>query len=172
MRNKKQKPIRSQGPWIITSYSDIQNQGEDDEYDAGYIQFEHHETGAVICYEMDWLRSERSYKGEKPPLLLSVWNMFLKDTPVISGFVYRMTKDHIQVSWHVSRKVGCFKYVLIDTGKSPAVSLVERIFSDLSNRKIDMAAFLRTLDGIQKHEEDKKAPVIDLDDMRKKMKTS
>lgn len=172
MKKKKQKPIRPQGPWIITSYSDIQNQGEDDEYDAGYIQFEHHETGAVICYEMDWLRSQRTYSGEKAPTLLNIWDMLLKRTPGISGFIYQMTSEHEHVSWHVSRKVGCFKYVLIDTGKSPAVSLVERIFSDLSNRKIDMAAFLRTLDGIQKHEEDKKAPVIDLDDMRKKMKTS
>ncbi|MCK5615842.1 hypothetical protein KAR91_78990 [Candidatus Pacearchaeota archaeon] len=168
MRKKKQKPIKPQGPWIITSYSDIQFQGEENEFDAGYIEFEHEETGIVSHHEMDWLRSERSYKGERPPSLLSIWNMFLKDTPGISGFVYRMTKEHIHVNWHITRKRGCFKHVLIDMSKRPPVSLSESIISDHSQGRIDMASFLRMLDGTQLVIEGRSATILNLNEMRKK----
>ena len=168
MKKKKQKPISPQSPWVITSYSNIQYEGKENEFDTGYIEFIHKETGNTSHHEMDWLRADRSYLGQKPPTLIDVWNMLLKDTPGISGFIYQMTKDHDKVNWHITRRRGCFKHVLIDfTGEYPK-SLSESIISDYSQNKIDMAAFLKMLDGIQKDCEDSVSVVIDLDEMRRK----
>lgn len=168
MRKKKQKPIKPQGPWTITSYSDVQNPGEDDEFDVGYIEFEHKETSIISHHEMDWLRGERSYLGQKLPTLLNIWDMLLRDTPGISGFIYRMTNHHDQVNWHITRKRGCFKYVLINLNNNPPVSLSESIISDYSQNKIDMVAFLKVLNGIQLDIEDRGAAVFNLDEIRKK----
>ncbi len=166
---KKQKPIQPQGPWTITSYSDIQYPGTKDEFDAGYIEFKHEETNIVSHHEMDWLKSERSYKGKKTPTLLDVWNMFLRDTPGTTGFRYRMSEAHEHVSWHIKRMVNCFQYILIDMGKSPPQSLNKKnIISDLSQKKIDMAAFLWLLDDTQREIEGKATPIINLDEMRER----
>ncbi len=166
--SKKQKPIKPQSAWIITSYSEIHYKGEKNEFDTGYIEFAHEETGITSCNEMDWLKAERSYLGEKSPTLIDVWNMLLKDTPGISGFIYRMTKNHDQVNWHITRKRGCFKYVLIDFTKDPPQSLSESIISDYSQKRIDMAAFLKMLDGIQDDCEGRATNVINLDNLRNK----
>ncbi len=166
--NKKQNQIKPQPPWIITSYSDIQKLSEGKECDAGYIEFSHEETGIISCHEMDWLRGDRSYLGETPPKLNDIWNMFLKDTPGTTGFIYRKTKDYVQLSWHVTRKRGCFKYVLIDMRTVPPQSLFESVISDYSQNKIDMASFLRMLDGTQEDCEGMTATVFNLDEMRVK----
>jgi len=165
---KKQKPIKPQSPWVITSYSDVQFKGEENEFDAGYIEFVHQESDIIACHEMDWLRSERSYLGKKPPTLLDVWGMLLKDTPGTVGFIYRMSKLHDQVNWHVTRKRGCFKHVLVDISKSPPLSLSESIISDFSQSTIDMAAFLKMLDRTQLEIENRGATIFNLDEARKK----
>ena len=168
MKKKKQKPIKPQSPWIITSYSDIQFKGEENEFDAGYIEFVHQEADIVACHEMDWLRGERSYLGKELPALLSVWNMFLKDTPGTIGFIYRMTENHKQVNWHVTRKRGCFKHVLVDFSKSPPASLSAGITSDFSLTTMDMAAFLKMLDRTQLEIESQGATIFNLDDFKNK----
>jgi len=166
MAKRKQKPIKPQAPWVITSYSDIQYPDEETEHDAGYIEFSHEETGIISCHEMDWLRGDRSYLGETPPKLNDIWNMFLKDTPGTTGFIYRKTREHVQLNWHVTRKRGCFKYVLINMSTDPPQSLFESVISDFSQSKIDMASFLKMLDGTQDDCEGVAATVFNLDELR------
>lgn len=169
---RKQKPIKPQSSWVITSYSDIQNPGTDKEIDAGYIEFVHEETGIISCHEMDWLRGDRSYLGEDPPTLLEIWNnMLRKDTPGTIGFIYRRTKSDLNINWHVTRKRGCFKYVLVDMSKRPPQSLFESVISDYSQNKIDMASFLKMLDGTQDDCADRVDTILNIDEVRRTVKT-
>lgn len=163
---KKQKPIPKQPPWIITSYSDIQNAGEKDEFDAGYMEFIHRETGNSFMREMSWLKGEGAYEipDFKPAKLTDIWNLFLKYTPGTTGFIYK--------GWHVKRDAGCFVYILVGISEGKPVERKKNIIGDWVIQQQDFASFIKMLDNIQSEldeiEESSNAPIINLDEARKK----
>ena len=157
----KQKPIKKQHPWLITSYSSIQNKDSEDEFDAGYIEFEHRQTSVSFRKEMSWLKGEGPYKvpGFRTPKLLDVWNTFVKYTPGTTGFVYK--------EWHIKRDNDCFIYILVDL--STAVPRYKNIIGDFVSQQQDFASFIEMLDNIQKErEESTKTAVFDIGEARKK----
>lgn len=163
MRKKKQQPIEQQGPWLIISYSSVKNKGEEDEFDEGYIEFNHQETGIKILKEMSWLRGEGAYKEKKynTPTLPEVWDTFLKNTPGTTGFIYK--------NWHINRDHNCFIYILADPSESPPGEIHKNIIGDFVSQKQDFASFLEMLDNIEiSVEEEKPKQLFDLGEARMK----
>jgi len=162
---KRQPIIKTQKPWLIVSYSNIQNKGEDDEFDPGYIQFIHKETNKEFLKEMSWLLGEGPYgfDGYRTPTLIDIWNILTKYTPATTGFVYK--------NWDVNRRSGCFMYTLFDFSKHPPEEIHKNIIGDaVSKEHHDFAAFLEMLDNISDSIEASKPKriILDLEEARKK----
>lgn len=162
--SKKQKPILKQSPWRVISYSSVQNIGEEDEFDAGFIELYHRETNKTLMKEMSWLKGEGPYKndGFKTPTLNDIWDLFIKYTPGTTGFIYK--------DWRVKRDQGCFVYVLIDSNTNPPLIRRKEIIGDfVSQNKTDFASFLMMLDNIQSDlDNQEKKMIFNLDEARKK----
>ena len=154
MFKKKQKQIKPQGPWLVTLYSEIQNKGQKDEFDPGYIEFEHPQTKLSIKEEIAWIKGQGSFKGKPTPTLIDIWNMFLRHTPGTSLFVFK--------NWHIEREPGCFVCNLADRVHSQYV--LKRIVSNFTCQEQDFAAFIEMLDNEQKYFDDsRQSTVFDLD---------
>lgn len=142
----KSKPkIKEQPPWVITSYSSIQNKGTDEEFDDGYIEFENGNLN--IKKEMAELRGEKPYDEDDytPPGLLDIWNMFLKRTPGTKGFQYK--------DWRIVREENCFVYVLIGKSCGEQIRKYKNIIRDYTSRQQDFSSFLNMLDKIQEEKD-------------------
>lgn len=143
--NNKPK-IKEQPPWIINSYSSIQNEGTEDEFDDGYIEFENGKLN--IKKEMAELRGEKPYDKDDyvPPGLLDIWGMFLKSTPGTKGFQYK--------DWRVVRENSCFVYVLIGESCGEQIRKYKNIIRDYTSKQQDFASFLNMLDKIQEDKDE------------------
>ena len=161
MFKNKQKPIKKQGLWLITSYSDIKNAGSDDEFDPGFIEFEHKETNLSIKKEMAWLRREGAYSDVEPPKLLDIWKLFTQLTPGTTLFVYK--------NWDITRDRGCFILELV--GDDQETYIYKNIISDYSSNQQDFKSFLGMLDNVQLEiDESRKSSVLDIGKERVKRK--
>ena len=147
---KSNTKIKVQPPWVITSYSSIQNRGTEEEFDDGYIEFENGKLN--IKKEMAELRGEKPYDKDDyiPPGLLDIWGMFIKRTPGTKGFQYK--------DWRIVREENCFVYVLIGDSCGEPVKKYKNIIRDYTSRQQDFASFLNMLDKIQ----EEKVEVTDL----------
>ena len=163
-RRKKEIPIVKQKPWLIISYTSVQNKGMDDEFDAGYLEFNHRETGISFLKEMAWLKGEGPYaiKDYKPPTLLNIWDILKNNTPGTTGIVYK--------NWHVKRDQGCFINLLVDPLCDPPVVISKDMISDFVSKKQDFASFIEMLDNMQEEKEaeriKEKSQILNLDEMR------
>ncbi|UCE67065.1 MAG: hypothetical protein JSU85_03365 [Candidatus Zixiibacteriota bacterium] len=165
-KSKKRKPIsisKKQPAWNITVYSQLYNQGTEDEFDDGYIEFTFKDDNTEeiqILKEMAWLRGEKRYeKSNKPvPTLLDIWKMLIEITPGTIGIKYKF--------WLIQRHIDCFIYLLSDSLRQKIV--YKNVISDFTTQKQDFASFLKMLDSIQNEEHNKEnKQVINLDQRRK-----
>ena len=155
---KKQKPIKPQPPWLITLHSEIQNAGEKDEFDPGYIEFEHRQTRISIKEEIDWIKGRGVYVNKPVPTLLNIWKMMVSHTPGTQKFVYK--------NWVIEYEPGCFIYKLSDMMTNKFV--LKRIISHYTCSKQNFATFLEMLDNEQKQYEDKPSSILNINAFRDK----
>jgi len=157
---QKEPPIKDQPPWLITIYSEVQNEGDPDEFDPGFIEFEHKQTGISLKYEMSWLKSHGpTFEDKNPPTLIDIWEILLKYTP---GF-----KVIIHKNWHIRKDVGCFIYQLADREKQEYV--IKRILSNHTCQDQDFFSFIRMLDNEQEYyDSNTKSTILNLNNEREK----
>lgn len=157
---KKKKTIGKQAPWRVVWYKPALAGAE---FDTGFVEFVHSQTGQVFRKEVDWLTGEGAYEvaGYDPPTLLDIWTMMAKLTPGAQGFTYK--------NWHVKRDIGCFIYVLAGSRHGNPVERYKNIIGDATCKAHDFAAFIEMLDRIESHEQESTSkPIINLSDMREK----
>jgi hypothetical protein len=156
---KKQPQIQKQGPWLITIYSEVKNKGEEDEFDPGFIEFQHKQTNRSIKEELNWIYGRGSFKSSGPPNLINVWDMLIKHTPGMQLIVYK--------NWHIERDRGCFECQLADRNTHKYV--LKRIISNVTCIDQDFASFIRMLDNEQKfYDGNNKPSILNLDQERQK----
>ena len=153
---KKQKPIKPQAPWVINLYSEVQNKGQPDEYDPGYIEFEHRQTGLSIKQEIDWIKGSGTYKNKSVPTLIDIWKMLISHTPGTKKIIYK--------SWVIEHEPGCFVYRLADIVTNAFV--LKRVISHYTCSKQNFATFLEMLDNEQAVFEDKPSTILNINAFR------
>lgn len=158
----KQKPIVLKKPWVITPYITIQNKGEVDEFEEGFIEFEHRETSIeshkiLIRREIGWINGDKNYIREIPTLA-HIWEMLLKAGPGANKFLYK--------NWviELDQFNSCSVYQLADRNKN------EYVHKDITaNSRIHFYLFLKMLDKYEKQRESlEKKNILNLSDVRKK----
>ena len=156
---KKPEPPKNQHPWLITIHSEVKNKGCQDEFDPGFIEFEHKQTRLSIKEELDWIYGRGAFKPNGTPSLINVWDMLLKYTPGMRLIVHK--------NWHIEREQKCFVSQLADRGKGKYV--LKRVTSNVTCIEQDFASFLKMLDNEQEyHDSNSVNTILSLDDEREK----
>ena len=153
---KKQKPVKPQPPWIITLYSEIQLEGQKDEFDPGYIEFEHKQTEISIKQEIDRIKGRGAYINKPVPTLLDIWNMLIGRTPGAQKFIYK--------DWVVEHEPGCFVCNLADRITNTFV--IKRVISHYTCSKHNFAVFLKMLDNWKIQYGEKPSTILDINAFR------
>ena len=154
---KKQKPIKPQSPWVINLYSEVQYKGTTEEFDPGYIEFEHKDIKPSIKQEISWLHGKGSFEGKVPPTLIGIWDMLLKHTPGMSRIIYK--------HWVIEREPLVFVCQLADIQNNEYI--LKRVLSKFTCSNQDFTDFLDMLDNEEKAFNDNKVVPLDLDKYRK-----
>lgn len=153
---KKQKPIKPQPPWLITLHSEVQLEGQEKEFDPGYIEFEHRQTRVSIKQEIDRIKGRGAYINQSVPTLLDIWNMLTSRTPGSQKFIYK--------DWVVEHEPGCFVCSLADRLTNKFV--IKRIISHYTCSKQNFAVFLDMLDKWQEQHREKPSTILDINFFR------
>ena len=163
---KRKRQIVKQSPWVIETYSNIHNEGDEDEFDSGFMVFHHKATEKLFKKEMAWFKGEGPYavREFKPPTPIDIWDILHKYTPGTTGFIYK--------DWHIKRDQGCFDYLLIDSSTDPPTVRYKNIIADWAIEKQDFASFIEMLDNIQKQKDvergEENKSILNLDEARLK----